>query len=121
MKAARIVIGSISILVFGIGVATAVLNGLANDEVAVNAETVRRSVLPIAFCAAFAGAGLASIAGRNRPGADVTAAGFYWLAALIGLAGWLAGDDMVIWAVPVVAWALVAGIAGVALVLSPNS
>jgi hypothetical protein len=121
MKAARIVIGSISILVFGIGVAMAVVNGLATDEVVLNPERMGTSALPIAFCTAFVGAGFASIARRNRPGGNVAVAASYWLAAAIGLAAWLAGGDFVIWAVPVVAWALLAAIFGMVFVWPAGS
>jgi hypothetical protein len=121
MKAVRIIIGSISILVFGIGVVIALSHGLATDEVALNAGMMRTSVVPIAFCAAFAGAGFTSIAGRNRPGGNVALAASYWLAAAIGLAAWMAGGDLVIWAVPVVAWALLAAIFGTVFVLPAGS
>jgi hypothetical protein len=57
------------------------------------------------------------IARRNREGSDVTAGSPYWLAALIGLAGSSAAGDVVIWAVPLIVWAAVAGTLGFVLML----
>jgi hypothetical protein len=117
MRAAKLVIGSLSILVFGIGIALAVFNGISSDEVDVTAATMGASIIVLAFSAAFAVGGLVVLARRNREGSDVTAGIVYWLAALIGLAGLNADGDVVIWAVPLIVWAAVAGTLGFVLML----
>jgi hypothetical protein len=117
MKAAKLVIGSISLLVFGIGIALAVVNGISSNDVDVHAATTGTSVMVFAFSAAFAVGGIVVIARRNREGRDVTAGIPYWLAALIGLAGLNADGDVVIWAVPLIVWAAVAGTLGFVLMV----
>jgi hypothetical protein len=117
MKAAKLAIGSLSILVFGIGTALAVVNGISSNEVDVTAVTMRTSVMVLSFSAAFAIGGIVVITRRNREGRDLTAGILYWLAALIGLAGLNADGDVVIWAVPLLVWAIVAGTLGFVVML----
>jgi hypothetical protein len=117
MKAAKLVTGSISILVFGIGIAFAFVDGASSNQIDVTADTLSTSVIVLPFAAAFVLAGIVSIARRNHQGSDVTVAVLYWLAALIGLAGVTADGNVVIWAVPLMVWALAAGLLGFVLTL----
>lgn len=118
MKAARLVIGSISVFAFGIGITLAIVNGMLSNELAIDAGGTGNSASVLAFCAAFAIAGIVGIARRNRQGSDVITGVLYWLAAAIGLIGLSIDGGVLIWRTPLVVWIVVAALFG-AVFMSP--
>lgn len=117
MKAARLVIGSVSIFAFGIGIALAIVNGMLSKEIAINAVGIGNSASVLAFSAAFAIAGLVATVRRNRQGSDIMTGVLYWLTALIGLIGLSVDGVVVIWSIPRFVWIVVAAIFGTVFTL----
>jgi hypothetical protein len=118
MKAARLVVGSISVFAFGIGITLAMVNGMLSNELAIDAVGTGDSASVLAFSAAFAIAGTVGIARRNRQGSDVITGVLYWLAAAIGLIALSIDGGVLIWRIPLLVWVVVAALFG-AVFMSP--
>ena len=80
MKIFKLVIGIISILVFGAGIALSLVNSFISDDIRINAETISGgSIAVLAFSAVFLIAGIVSIATSKSKGGSIAAGIFYWL------------------------------------------
>lgn len=115
----RLIIGIVSVLAFGIGIALAIVNGMLSNEIEIDALGAGSSAAMLAFSAAFAAAGIVGIARRNRQGSDVIAGVLYWLAAAIGLTGLSIDGGVLIWSIPLFVWIIVAALFG-AVFMSPT-
>lgn len=114
----RLIIGIVSVLAFGIGIALAIVNGMLSNEIEIDALGAGSSAAMLAFSAAFAAAGIVGIARHNRRGSDVIAGVLYWLAAAIGLTGLSIDGGVLIWSIPMFVWIIVAALFG-AVFMSP--
>lgn len=114
----RLIIGSLSVLAFGIGIALAIVNGMLSNEIEIDALGAGSSAAMLAFSAAFAAAGVVGIARRNRQGRDVITGVLYWLAAAIGLTGLSIDGGVLFWSIPLFVWISVAALFG-AVFMSP--
>lgn len=118
MKTVKLVIGIMSILVFGIGMLLSLVNGLINDEIGITAETISRGMIVVlAASAAFSIAGIIGIMIRHSKGGGIIAGIFYLIAALIGFVSLETYSGLVIWAVDLVVWAVVAAILGIVFII----
>lgn len=122
MKTVKLVIGIISILVFGIGMLLSLVNGLMNDDIGITAETISGGIVVVlAVSAAFLIAGIIGITTRSSKGGGITAGFFYLLAALIGFVSLGMYNDLVIWAVDLVVWAVIAVILGAVFIIGSSN
>jgi hypothetical protein len=113
MKIFKLVIGIISILVFGIGISLSLVNGFLSDDIRISAETISGgSAVVMAFSAVFLIAGIITIAALKSKGGSIAAGVFYLVAALIGFISLGMHSGLNIWAVDLVIWAVLAGILG---------
>lgn len=118
MKTVKLVIGIISILVFGIGMLLSLVNGLMNDDIGINTETISGGIVVVlTVSAAFLIAGIIGIATRNSKGGGITAGVFYLFAALIGFVSLGMYSDLVIWAAGLFVWAIIAVILGIVFII----
>ena len=118
MKIFKLVIGIISILVFGIGISLSLVNSFISDDIRINAETISAdSAVVLAFSAVFLIAGFIGIATRKSKGCSTTAGVFYLIAALIGFVSLGKYSGLKIWAVDLVIWAVIAAILGIVFII----
>jgi hypothetical protein len=118
MKTVKLIIGIISILVFGVGMLLSLVNGLMNNDIGITSETISGGIVVVlTFSAAFLIAGIIGIATRSSRGGGITAGIFYLLAALIGFVSLRTYSELVIWAVDLVVWAVIAVILGIVFII----
>jgi len=118
MKIFKLVIGIISILVFGVGIALSLVNGFIRDDIRITAETlIGGSAMVLAFSALFLFAGIISISTLKSRGGGITAGVFYLAAALIGFVSFGMYSDLKIWSVDLVIWAVIAAILGISFII----
>jgi hypothetical protein len=118
MKIFKIVMGIISILMFGIGISLSLLNAFISNDIRITTDTLSGgSALVLAFSALFLIAGIISIAALKSKGGGITAGAFYIVASLIGFVSLGMYSDLKIWAVNLVIWAVIATILGVVFII----
>jgi len=118
MKIFKLVIGIISILVFGIGISLSLAYSFTSDDIRINAETISAgSAVVLAFSAVFLIAGIIGIVTRKSKGGGITAGVFYLIAALIGFVSLGMYRGLKIWTVDLVIWAVIAVIFGIVFII----
>jgi len=118
MKIFKLVVGIISILVFGIGISLSMVKGFMSDDIRITAEAISGGgAVVLAFSAVFLIAGIISIAALKSKGVSITAGVFYLVAALIGFVSLGMYKGLKIWAVDLVIWAVIAVILGIVLII----
>jgi hypothetical protein len=118
MKIFKLVIGIISILVFGVGIALSLVNGFISDDIRITAKTISGgSAVVIAFSMMFLIAGIISIATLKSKSGGIIAGIFYLAAALIGFVSLGMYSGLKIWAVDLVIWAVISTILGIFFII----
>jgi hypothetical protein len=118
MKIFKLVIGIISILVFGIGISLSLVNSFISEDIRISAETISGgSAVVLVFSAMFLIAGIITIAALKSKGGSITAGVFYLVAALIGFVSLGMYSGLKIWAVDLVIWAILAIILGIVFII----
>jgi hypothetical protein len=118
MKIVKLVLGVISILVFGIGIILSLVNSFMSDDIRITTETINLgSILVLAFSAVFVIAGIIGIVTRKSKGGGITAGALYLFAALIGFVSLVGYSGLTIWAVDLVIWAVTAVIFGIVFII----
>jgi hypothetical protein len=118
MKIFKLVIGIISVLVFGVGIALSLVNGFISDDIRITAKTINGgSAVVMAFSMMFLIAGIISIATLKSKSGGIIAGIFYLAAALIGFVSLGMYSGLKIWAVDLVIWAVISTILGIFFII----
>ena len=96
MKTAKLVIGSISIVLFVLVAFQSCAAGLGN-ALADNCEVSGTSGMLLAFCMLIAG--IVGVATRKSKGGGIVAGVFYLLGGLLGIVNYGSFSDLAIWSV----------------------
>lgn len=118
MKTVRLIIGSFTILIFGIGIIVAVVNGIISNDIKISAESISGSgAMVLAFNVLLTFAGILGIASWRKGSGSIATGALYILAALLGALAMIIYKEVFVWAIPLYVWAVVAAVFGFIFIL----